>query len=111
MNNNRIIPRSVWYGLEGKGYDNIAQKLPTEDFTTRKWISIYAIYKYESSADQNEYYDFIHKSKDDLFHLDRTLAITIIADQLKEDLFQATFPHELLLDIGWHPEFDEKRLF
>jgi hypothetical protein len=64
MNNRKIIPRSVWYGLEGTGYDKIAQELKPEDPLLRKWIAIYAIYKFEFSPDDPfQYYDFISSSK------------------------------------------------
>jgi hypothetical protein len=57
------IPRSVWYGLDGTGYDNIAQELISEDPSLRKWVSIYAIYKYQFTDNPQQYYDFIQKSK------------------------------------------------
>jgi hypothetical protein len=57
------IPRSVWYGLDGTGYDNIAQELKSDEPSLRKWISVYAIYKYSFTNDPNQYYDFIHQSK------------------------------------------------
>jgi hypothetical protein len=64
MNNQKMIPRSVWYGLEGTGYDKIAQELKSEDPLLRKWIAIYAIYKFEFSLDDPfQYYDFISSSK------------------------------------------------
>jgi hypothetical protein len=63
MNDHRLIPRSVWYGLDGKGYDNIAQELKCEDPKLRTWISVYAVYKYEISNNAHQYYDFINTSK------------------------------------------------
>ncbi|CAI8745932.1 hypothetical protein [Pseudomonas sp. fls2-241-R2A-110] len=64
MNNQKLIPRSVWYGLDGKGYDSIAQELASEDPLLRKWAAIYAIYKYDfSSIDPFRYYDFINNAK------------------------------------------------
>ncbi|MDR8363371.1 hypothetical protein [Pseudomonas sp. JL3] len=64
MNDRKIIPRSVWYGLEGTGYDKIAQELKSETPLLRKWITIYAIYKFEFSPDAPfQYYDFINSSK------------------------------------------------
>ena len=64
MNNQKMIPRSVWYGLEGTGYDKIAQELKSEDSLLRKWIAIYAIYKFKFSLDDPfQYYDFINSSK------------------------------------------------
>lgn len=63
MKQQKKIARSVWYGLEGTSYDNIAQELPCKDHSSRKWVSIYAIYKYSFSGDPHQYYDFIHKSK------------------------------------------------
>ena len=64
MNDQKIIPRSVWYGLEGTGYDKIAQELKSENPLLRTWIAIYAIYKFEFSPDDPfQYYDFINSSK------------------------------------------------
>lgn len=64
MNDQKIIPRSVWYGLEGTGHDKIAQELKSEDSLLRKWIAIYAIYKFKFSLDDPfQYYDFINSSK------------------------------------------------
>jgi len=64
MNNQTLIPRNVWYGLDGKGYDSIAQELASEDPLLRKWAAIYAIYKYDfSSIELFRYYDFINNAK------------------------------------------------
>jgi hypothetical protein len=64
MNDHKMIPRSVWYGLEGTGYDKIAQELKSKDPLLRKWIAIYAIYKFEFSPDDPfQDYDFISSSK------------------------------------------------
>lgn len=59
----KCIPRSVWFGLDGIGYNNIAQELESEAPSLRKWISVYAIYKYTFTSDPYQYYDFIHQSK------------------------------------------------
>ncbi len=66
MSADLTIPRAVWFGLEGKGYDNIAQELKSEDPLLRVWASIYAIYKYEITT-PHQYYDFIHNTKDSRF--------------------------------------------
>lgn len=63
------IPQSVWYGLDGTGYDNIAQEMASEDPLMRKWVSIYAIYKYQFTEDPNQYFDFIHNSKNSKYAL------------------------------------------
>lgn len=63
MTEQKNIPRKVWYGLDGSGYNNIAQELKSEELSLRKWASIYAIYKYPFSDDPHQYYDFIHNSK------------------------------------------------
>jgi hypothetical protein len=44
MSNPKIIPRKVWWGLEAKSYTEIAQELPTNDDSLRRWIAIYAVY-------------------------------------------------------------------
>jgi hypothetical protein len=48
---------------------------------------------------------------DDISHLNQDIDISIIIDDLKEDLFQAVFPHDQLIDIGWYPEFCEDGTF
>ncbi|MCU0074900.1 hypothetical protein N8H71_25180 [Pseudomonas koreensis] len=42
---------------------------------------------------------------DDISQLDQILDISLEIENLKEDLFQATFPCGQILDIGWYPEF------
>lgn len=37
--------------------------------------------------------------------------IALISENLKEDLLQAAFPNEQILDIGWYPEFDKNGAF
>jgi hypothetical protein len=69
MTKHKKIPRSVWYGLEGTGYDNIAQELTSEDPLLRKWTSIYATYKYQFTEEPHQYYEFIHNSKDSKYTL------------------------------------------
>ena len=48
---------------------------------------------------------------DDISHLNQLIDISMIVDDLKEDLFQAVFPHDQLIDIGWYPEFCEDGKF
>ena len=48
---------------------------------------------------------------DDMSHLDQSLDPSFILDDLKEDLFQASFALGQILDIGWHPEFCESECF
>lgn len=48
---------------------------------------------------------------DDLSHINTDADIVAIIDELKEDLLQATFPKNELLDIGWYPEFCENGAF
>lgn len=48
---------------------------------------------------------------DDISHLNQLIDTSMIVDDLKEDLFQAVFPHDQLIDIGWHPEFCENGTF
>jgi hypothetical protein len=48
---------------------------------------------------------------DDMSHLDQSLDPSLILDDLKEDLFQASFPFGQILDIGWYPEFCESGHF
>ncbi|WP_431145855.1 hypothetical protein [Pseudomonas alvandae] len=42
---------------------------------------------------------------DDISHLNQTAEPTLLIDDLKEDLFQVSFPLDQILDIGWYPEF------
>ncbi|MDI2595086.1 hypothetical protein NYP20_10575 [Pseudomonas sp. N3-W] len=48
---------------------------------------------------------------DDISHLNQFTDIALIVDDLKEDLFQAAFPHDQIIDIGWYPEFCESGSF
>lgn len=48
---------------------------------------------------------------DDISHLNQLIDTSMIVDDLKEDLFQAVFPHDQLIDIGWYPEFCENGTF
>lgn len=47
---------------------------------------------------------------DDLSNLNGS-DISLITDELKEDLLQASFPLEQIIDIGWYPEFSEEGYF
>lgn len=42
---------------------------------------------------------------DDISHLNQATEPSILIDDLKEDLFQASFPLDQIVDIGWYPEF------
>ncbi|MCL6703261.1 hypothetical protein [Pseudomonas sp. T1.Ur] len=42
---------------------------------------------------------------DDISHLNQATEPLLLIDDLKEDLFQACFPLDQILDIGWYPEF------
>ncbi|POA31028.1 MULTISPECIES: hypothetical protein [unclassified Pseudomonas] len=48
---------------------------------------------------------------DDISQLDQSADISIILDELKEDLFQAALPFQQIIDIGWYPEFSEQGAF
>ena len=48
---------------------------------------------------------------DDISHPDQLIDISMIVNYLKEDLFQAVFPYEQIIDIGWYPEFCENGTF
>lgn len=47
----------------------------------------------------------------DISNLDQGSEMSLILDELKEDLFQASLPFEQILDIGWYPEFSETGAF
>ncbi|GLH18730.1 hypothetical protein N7632_17315 [Pseudomonas atacamensis] len=47
---------------------------------------------------------------DELTSLDGS-KIALPTDKLREDLLQASFPHEQIIDIGWYPEFSEHGAF
>ncbi|WEK08955.1 MAG: hypothetical protein P0Y51_28490 [Candidatus Pseudomonas colombiensis] len=47
---------------------------------------------------------------DDLSHL-TDQPLTRQLDALKEDLLQVEYPGQLLLDVGWYPEFDKDGAF
>lgn len=65
MSNQKIIPRKVWWGLEAKSYTEIAQELPTQEESLRKWIAIYAIYhlNFEDRHPGELYYEFLEDAK------------------------------------------------
>lgn len=44
MSIQKTIPRKIWWGFEAKSYTEIAQELPSQDESLRKWIAIYAAY-------------------------------------------------------------------
>ncbi|AKJ98446.1 hypothetical protein VM99_10370 [Pseudomonas chlororaphis] len=48
---------------------------------------------------------------DDISCLDQSVGVAEISNELKEDLFQASFPFEQIIDIGWYPEFCESGFF
>jgi hypothetical protein len=48
---------------------------------------------------------------DDISKLDQAEDIMLVLDDLKEDLFQVSFPFDQLIDIGWYPEFSENGCF
>ncbi|WVV47789.1 hypothetical protein THH46_27920 [Pseudomonas sp. NA13] len=48
---------------------------------------------------------------DDLSNLDQSMDVLLGIEDLKEDLFQASFPFEQIIDIGWYPEFCESGCF
>ena len=80
MTTQKCIPRSVWFGLDGTGYNNIAQELESENPSLRKWISVYAIYKYPFTNVPYNHYDFIHQSKNFRY---ATVIFTISTETLK----------------------------
>ncbi|MDM1528404.1 hypothetical protein [Myroides odoratimimus] len=43
---------------------------------------------------------------DSLSHLNFNDSPAEVIDELKEDLLQAAFDNQIILDIGWYPEFD-----
>lgn len=43
--------------------------------------------------------------------LDPDVSLDDQLDELKEDLFHAVFPNDLVLDIGWYPEFEARGRF
>lgn len=40
-----LIPKAVWWGLDGQGYTEIGQEISDPDSGSRTWIMIYALYK------------------------------------------------------------------
>jgi hypothetical protein len=65
MSTQKIIPRKVWWGLEAKSYTEIAQELPTQEESLRKWVAIYAIYhlNFEDRHPGELYYKFLEDAK------------------------------------------------
>lgn len=48
---------------------------------------------------------------DDISHINMSSSISQIIDDLKEDLLQIQYPHNLILDVGWYPEFNIEGAF
>lgn len=48
---------------------------------------------------------------DDISHLDQAIKLSLLTNNLKEDMFQAIFPCGQILDIGWYPEFSTRGSF
>lgn len=65
INDQKIIQRKVWWGLEAKSYTKIAQELPSSDENLRKWIAIYAVYhfNFDNRFPWSRYYDFLENAK------------------------------------------------
>ena len=65
MKNQKIIPRKVWWGLEAKSYTEIAQELPANDQSLRRWIAIYAVYhlNFTDRFPGELYYKFLEDAK------------------------------------------------
>lgn len=66
MNDTKVIPRKVWWGMEANSYTEIAQELPADDDSKRRWIAIYAIYhlNFSNKCPGEFYYKFLEESKD-----------------------------------------------
>lgn len=59
----KLIPKAVWWGLEGRGYSVIGQEISDPESENRKWVVIYALYKPEfSERPAHQYYDFITRT-------------------------------------------------
>ncbi|MBN3862002.1 hypothetical protein HCU66_07140 [Pseudomonas frederiksbergensis] len=61
----KMIPRKVWHGLESKSYLEIAQELPENDDSLRRWIAIYAAYQIDfvNRRATRLFYDFLENAK------------------------------------------------
>ncbi|WP_085698634.1 hypothetical protein [Pseudomonas sp. B26(2017)] len=65
MSFQKTILRKTWWGLEAKSYTEIAQELPSQDESLRKWIAIYAVYhlNFENRHPGESYYKFLENAK------------------------------------------------
>lgn len=54
MSTQKTIPGKIWWGFEAKSYTEIAQELPSQDESLRKWIAIYAVYHLNFEIDPQE---------------------------------------------------------
>lgn len=65
MSTLKTISRKIWWGLEAKSYTEIAQELPSQDESLRKWIAIYAVYhlNFENRYPGESYYKFLEDAK------------------------------------------------
>ncbi|WP_339490674.1 hypothetical protein [Pseudomonas sp. RL_5y_Pfl2_70] len=65
MSTQKTIPGKIWWGFEAKSYTEIAQELPSQDESLRKWIAIYAVYhlNFENRSPGERYYKFLEDAK------------------------------------------------
>ncbi|WJK12009.1 hypothetical protein [Pseudomonas fluorescens] len=65
MSFQKTILRKTWWGLEAKSYTEIAQELPSQDASLKKWIAIYAVYhlNFENRSSGESYYKFLEYAK------------------------------------------------
>lgn len=81
MSTLKTIPRKVWWGLEAKSYTEIAQELPSQNDSLRKWIAIYAVYhlNFENRYPGERYYKFLEDAKNSKYVIiEFTLPIHLI---------------------------------
>ncbi|WP_080769456.1 hypothetical protein [Pseudomonas fluorescens] len=81
MSIQKVIPRKVWWGLEARSYTEIAQELPSNDLSLRRWAAIYAVYHltFENRHPGERYYSFLEDSKNSKYaFIEFTLPIHLL---------------------------------
>ncbi len=81
MSIQKTIPRKIWWGFEAKSYAEIAQELPSQDGSLRKWIAIYAVYhlNFKNRSPGERYYKFLEDAKNSKYVIiEFTLAIRLL---------------------------------
>lgn len=96
MNEQKIIPRKIWWGLEAKSYTEIAQQLPSRDGQLRTWVAIYAVYllDFENRYPGVRYFKFLEDAKNSNYvAIEFSIPIHILETRDSVDASDATIKY------------------